>query len=182
MLTKYFKILFVSMFSIVAILFSGCASVDIQDYKNEKPVLKLEDYLNGKLEAHGIFEDRSGLVVKRFHVMMNCKWENGVGTLEEDFVYSDGTKSRRVWTIKKTADSKYVGTASDVIGEAKGESAGNAFYWEYILDLPVGDSTYKVKFEDWMYLMDDKVMLNKSKMYKFGIYLGEVTLTFIKGS
>ena len=114
--------------------------------------------------------------------MMNCKWENGVGTLEEDFVYSDGTKSRRVWTIKKTADSKYVGTASDVIGEAKGESAGNAFYWEYILDLPVGDSTYKVKFEDWMYLMDDKVMLNKSKMYKFGIYLGEVTLTFIKGS
>jgi len=68
-----------------------------------------------------------------------------------------------------------------VIGEAHGESAGNAFHWKYTLDLPVGDSNYHVKFDDWMYLMDDKIMLNKSKMSKFGVYLGEVTLVFIKG-
>lgn len=165
---------------VVMTIFVGCSSVSIKNYKDEKPVLVLENYLDGKLKAHGIFQDRSGLVVKRFVVDMNCKWQNGIGTLEEDFYYSDGTKSRRVWTIKKTADGKYTGTASDVIGEAFGESAGNAFYWEYILDLPVGDTSYKVKFEDWMYLMDNKIMLNKSKMYKFGIYLGEVTLTFIK--
>jgi hypothetical protein len=28
--------------------------------------------------------------------------------------------------------------------------------------------------------MDDKVMLNKAVMSKFGIYLGEVTLSFYK--
>lgn len=159
---------------------AGCASVGIQDYKNEKPELKLEQYLNGNLEAFGMFQDRSGLVVKRFHVAMKATWVGDVGTLEEDFVYSDGTKSRRVWTIKKTAENKYIGTAGDVIGEAKGETAGNAFFWKYTLDLPVGDATYKVKFDDWMYLMDDRIMLNRSKMSKFGIYLGEVTLTFIK--
>ena len=103
---------------VLATILTGCTSVNIKDYQNEKPVLKLEEYLNGKLEAHGIFQDRSGLVVKRFRVDMNCKWENGVGVLEEDFIYSDGTKSRRVWTIKKTADGKYTGTAADVIGEA----------------------------------------------------------------
>ncbi len=166
--------------TISILIWTGCATVKVEDYKNEKPVLVLENYLNGKLEAHGMFEDRFGKVVKRFHVIMNCKWENGVGTLEEDFKYSDGTTSRRVWTVKKVGEGKYIGTAGDVIGEANGVTAGNAFYWEYILDLPVGNTSYRVKFEDWMYLMDDKIMLNKSKMYKFGIYLGEVTLAFIK--
>jgi hypothetical protein len=29
-----------------------------------------------------------------------------------------------------------------------------------------------------MYLMDDQVMLNKARMSKWGIFLGEVTLAF----
>ena len=39
---------------------------------------------------------------------------------------------------------------------------------------------YEVQFDDWMYLMDDKVMLNKAVMSKFGFRLGEVTLSFQK--
>lgn len=165
-----------------AFLLAGCASVEVQDYSNEGPRLKLEEYLNGDLTAYGMFQDRSGLVVKRFEVSMKGTWKDNVGILEEDFVYSDGSKSRRVWTIKKISEDKYVGTASDVIGEAHGEVAGNAFFWNYTLDLPVGETTYKVEFNDWMYLMNDTIMLNRSKMSKFGIYLGEVTLTFIKRS
>jgi hypothetical protein len=87
------------IFALLTTIMTGCASVNIQDYKSEKPVLKLEEYLNGDLEAFGMFQDRSGLVVKRFHVTMKATWVSDVGTLEEDFVYSDGTKSRRVWTI-----------------------------------------------------------------------------------
>jgi hypothetical protein len=158
----------------------GCSSTTIKDYQKEVPKLVMEEYFNGSLEAHGIFQDRSGLVVKRFKVIMNCSWKDGVGTLDEDFVYSDGTKSRRVWTLTKIAENKFKGTASDVIGEAYGEVAGNAFQWNYTLDLPVGEKTIHVQFDDWMYLMDNRVMLNKSKMSKFGIYLGEVTLAFVK--
>ncbi|MFZ9138193.1 MAG: DUF3833 family protein, partial [Hylemonella sp.] len=33
-----------------------------------------------------------------------------------------------------------------------------------------------------MYLVDDKVMLNRATMRKFGIRLGEVTLSFYKQS
>lgn len=170
---------FIFMVSVLGVL-TGCSSAQIKDYQKEKPVLVLEDYLKGSLEAHGFFQDRSGMVVKRFKVLMKGTWNNDVGTLEEDFLYSDGSKSRRVWTIKKQKDGKYIGTASDVIGEAIGETAGNAFRWKYTLDLPVGDSSYHVHFDDWMYLMDDEVMLNKSKMSKFGIYLGEVTLVFLR--
>lgn len=161
-------------------LLMGCSSIQVQDYKNEKPRLILEDYLNGNIEAHGFFQDRSGKIVKRFKVLMKGTWNGSIGTLEEDFQYSDGTNSRRVWTLKKQTNGKYTGTAADVIGEATGEAAGNAFRWKYTLDLPVDDKTYHVQFDDWMYLMEDGVMLNKSKMSKFGFYLGEVTLVFFK--
>lgn len=162
--------------------FVGCSSVAVDQYKDEKPTLSLEDYFNGDLDAYGIFQDRSGLVVKRFKVKMKASWENGVGTLDEDFSYSDGSKSKRVWTLRRTGPGKYTGTAADVIGTAEGKTAGNAFHWKYTLDLPVDNKNYHVKFDDWMYLMDDGVMLNKSKMSKFGIYLGEVTLSFVKRS
>lgn len=170
---------FLMLTSIIGFL-TGCTTTQVQDYKNEKPVLVLEDYLNGNLEAHGFFQDRSGLIVKRFKVKMKASWVGATGTLDEDFEYSDGTKSKRVWTLKKEGHGKFTGTASDVIGTANGEAAGNAFRWYYTLDLPVGDTTYHVKFDDWMYLLDDGIMMNKSKMSKFGIYLGEVTLVFFK--
>ncbi len=158
----------------------GCSSVSVDQYKNEKPLLSLEDYLSGDLEAHGMFQDRSGLVVKRFKVKMKATWENGVGTLDEDFTYSDGTTSKRIWTLRRVSEGRYTGTAADVIGTAEGQTAGNAFHWKYTLDLPVGKKSYHVQFDDWMYLMEGGVMLNRSKMSKFGIYLGEVTLAFVK--
>lgn len=170
---------FYFMVSILAFL-TGCSSTQVQDYKNEKPILVLEDYLNGNLEAHGFFQNRSGKIVKRFKVIMKANWNGNTGTLDEDFQYSDGTKSKRIWTLKKQTDGKYTGTAADVVGEAYGESAGNAFRWKYTLDLPVDDKSYHVQFDDWMYLMEDGIMLNKSKMSKFGFNLGEVTLVFFK--
>ena len=39
---------------------------------------------------------------------------------------------------------------------------------------------YHVDFDDWMFLMNDKVMMNRSYMSKWGFRLGEVTLTFVK--
>lgn len=161
-------------------MITGCTSISVQEYKSEKPQLVLENYLDGHVDAYGFFQDRSGKVIKRFKVTMKGTWKNGVGTLDEDFIYSDGSKSKRIWTIKKTGPGTYSGTADDVIGEAHGETAGNAFQWKYTLELPVDGKKYHVQFDDWMYLMDDNIMLNKSKMYKFGIYLGEVTLTFVK--
>ena len=68
------------------------------------------------------------------------------------------------------------------LGEALGQTAGNAFRWKYTMALPVDGKVYEVQFDDWMYLMDDKTMLNKAVMSKYGIRLGEVTLSFTKPS
>jgi hypothetical protein len=46
--------------------------------------------------------------------------------------------------------------------------------------LPVDGRVWHVDFDDWMYLMDDRVMLNKATMSKWGVQLGEVTLSFTR--
>ncbi|MDZ7890775.1 MAG: DUF3833 domain-containing protein [Rhodoferax sp.] len=163
-----------------ALALGGCASQSIDQYRNDKPVLDLKEYFNGTLDAYGVFTDRSGSVVKRFTVVMNCSWQGDQGVLDEDFTYSDGTKQKRIWRLTRLADGRYTGTADDVIGTAQGQARGNAFYWAYTLSLPVDGSVYEVRFDDWMYLMTDKVMLNKATMSKFGVKLGEVTLSFTR--
>ena len=163
-----------------ALALTGCAGPQIGDYAAEKPVLDLRTYFNGTLDAYGVFTDRSGKVVRRFTVVMRCTWNGDEGVLDEDFIYSDGEKQKRIWRLKHLGNGRYSGTADDVKGEALGQTQGNAFRWNYTLLLPVDGSTYEVQFDDWMYLMDERVMLNKAEMSKFGVRLGEVTLSFVK--
>jgi hypothetical protein len=159
---------------------SGCASQNIDSYRSEKPVLDLQQYFNGTLDAFGVFTDRSGTVVKRFTVVMQCSWKDGQGVLDETFSYSDGSTQKRIWRLTALGQGRYSGQADDVVGQAQGQSQGNAFHWNYTLALPVDGTVYEVQFDDWMYLVNDRVMLNKASMRKFGIYLGEVTLSFNK--
>jgi len=163
-----------------AALLSACAGPAPSDYAAEKPVLVLRDYFNGELTAHGIFTDRNGKVARRFTVAMTGTWKGNEGVLDERFTYSDGSTERRVWRLTELGNGRYIGRADDVVGEAIGVASGNALNWQYTLRLPVDGKTYEVQFDDWMYLMDERVMINKAVMSKFGIRLGEVTLSFYK--
>lgn len=159
-------------------LLASCGSIQPSDYAAETPQLKLRDYFDGRVEGWGLVQQRGGRVLKRFHVTLDCSWQGQTGTLKEYFRYSDGSTQQRVWTVREVAPGRYVGTAPDVVGEANGEEAGNALHWRYTLRLPVDGSEYEVDFDDWMFLMDDKVLLNRARMSKFGIDVGEITMSF----
>lgn len=161
---------------------TGCAGVNVATYKAERPELRLEEYFNGTLDAWGMFQKRDGTVVKRFKVVIDASWTGNRGVLDERFTYSDGTTQRRVWNITRTAEGEYQGRADDVVGIANGEVSGNALRWIYTLELPVGEKIYHVDFDDWMYLQDDGILMNRSVMKKFGFRLGEITLFFKKRS
>jgi hypothetical protein len=161
-------------------LLAGCAAPTPADYAQQLPVLDLKSYFNGELIAHGMFADRSGKVQRRFIVDLKATWQGDQGTLEEDFRYSDGETERRVWRLVSHGNGSYTGTADDVVGVAQGQAAGNALNWRYTLRLPVDGSVYEVEFDDWMFLIDEQVMLNRAVMSKFGFRLGEVTLAFRK--
>ena len=154
----------------LAMFAGGCAPSPVRaDYAAERPQFELEKYFNGAVTAHGIFSDRSGKVVRRFTVAMNCNWTGSEGVLDEDFTYSDGKTERRTWRITKTGPGRY-----------SGEAAGNALNWRYTLRLPGDGKVYDVAFDDWMFQIDEHVVLNRAMMSKFGIHLGEVTRAFRK--
>ena len=159
---------------------SGCAGVSVESYKSETPVFSLREYFNGPVRAWGIFTDRSGQVQKRFSVEMSCSWQGEAGTLDESFLYSDGTRQRRIWHLLDRGQGRFEGRADDVVGVALGETSGNAFRWSYTMALKVGEQVWHVEFDDWMYLMDGQVLLNKSAMSKWGFHLGDVTLSFTR--
>jgi hypothetical protein len=158
---------------------SACSTIDPAIYANEKPKFDLKSYFNGTVDAWGVVTDRNGKVIKRFTVVLDCKWTGDTGVLDESFTYSDGTKDKRIWTLKKNGD-RYIGTASDVVGEATGIASGNALLWSYTMALPVDGKVYNVKFEDWMFLMDDEIMINRAEMRFYGFKTGEITLSFRK--
>jgi len=164
-----------------ALLAAGCSSIEPQVYAGEKPALDLKQYFSGTLVGHGLVMDRSGQVQRRFVVTIRATWDGDVGTLDEDFVWSDGEREKRVWTLRPTAGQpgRWTGTAADVKGEAAGIVAGNALNWSYTLLLKTKDGKrYDIDFDDWMFLVDDKVMLNRAVMRFWGFRVGEVLISF----
>ena len=156
----------------------GCAAPQIADHATEKASFDFKQYFDGTVMGHGLVNDRGGKVLRRFVVTMRCQWAGDKGTLNEDFVYDDGEKQNRVWNVQRQPDGRYVATAADVVGQAQGAGVGAAFNWRYTLKLPVRGSVYEVQFDDWMYRIDDKIVINKVVMSKFGIRVGELVLSF----
>jgi uncharacterized membrane-anchored protein len=150
------------------------------DFSNTKPVLRIEKYFVGQTRAWGIFEDRFGNLRRQFVVDIQGNWDGENLVLDENFRYSDGETDRRIWSIKKVNEHRYEGTASDVIGVAVGKAYGNALNWRYDMDMKVGEGTLRVHFNDWMYLQPSGVLVNRARVSKFGIEIGEVSLFFQK--
>jgi hypothetical protein len=161
---------------LMAFLSACTGGPTLDHYKGSGPPLELKEYFTGPIKAWGLVQDRKGHVTRRFDVTMVGTWEGDTGTLEEHFEYYDGATQKRTWTIKKIADNRYEGTAGDIIGKADGEIEGSAMRWAYQMDLPVGDKTYKITFDDWMFSMNDGILINRSYLKKFGITVAELTL------
>ncbi|MDJ0610548.1 MAG: DUF3833 domain-containing protein [Kiloniellales bacterium] len=149
-----------------------------EDFADKGPPLDLFEYFEGQTTAWGWFEDRFGDVRRQFRVSIDGTVSEGKLVLDEDFLYDDGEKDRRVWTITRTGPNSYSGTADDVIGEAAGTVAGNALNWTYRMLLPIGDSEWEVTFDDWMFLQEGGVLLNRAVVSKWGVEIGRVSIFF----
>lgn len=169
---------------LLPVALTGCSTTPISYYEHTQPKLELMSFFEGKTQAWGQFQGRDGQVKRRFTVDINGIVDDSTNskqlTLEESFVYDDGETQERIWTIVQTGTNQFEGTAADVIGVAKGETAGAALNWHYTLALPYQDSTIEVQFDDWMFLQDERTMINRAEVTKFGFKVGEVILFFRK--
>lgn len=160
------------------VLATACSSPDVSRYAQEKPVLDITQYFAGRTEAWGMFQKRSGEIVKRFHVVLNGQTTQDGFVLHEAFRYSDGTTQERTWTLRRQADGTWQGSAPDIVGTAAGQVAGNVLRWQYTMRLPVDNDVYDVQFDDMMILIDPQTMINRARVTKFGFEVGQVTIAF----
>jgi len=163
---------------LVPLWLAACGTPSLDDHRGAEPELELERFLDGRLTAHGIFQDRFGDLRRSFVVDVVGEWDGETLTLTEDFVYEDGTTERRVWELQQTGPESWRGSAEGVIGEATGEEAGNAFNWRYTIDLPTPDGPLRASFDDWLWRLDDRVMVNRAYVTKYGIEIGQLSIFF----
>lgn len=155
--------------------------MQIEDFTNKKPEFIPQEYFDGKLRAYGLVKDRSGKIIRTFKGELVGSWdENGLGTLDEKFIYDDGEKLSRVWKLKPTGEKTFDATAGDIVGTAKMVAKGNTVMIDYIMEVPFNDSTINISVKDWLHLQEDGIILNHSKMKKFGFVVGELVITIIK--
>jgi hypothetical protein len=161
---------------------AGCGSITVQDYADNTPTLVPEQFFNGQLTAHGLVKDRGGKVIRRFNADITAYWRDGVGTLEEDFVFDDGETDRRVWTLEPQRDGSYLGSAGDVVGKGRVTVAGNSMFLDYVLRIPYGNDTLDLHIDDRMYLVNPDTLINESRMLKFGFDVGAIVLVIQRQS
>lgn len=161
---------------------AGCSShgAYFQETAAQGPALNLVQFFTGRTEAVGMFQKRGGEAVQRFTVTIEGRMQGAQLVLDERFRYADGRTDRRVWTLTPDGEGRWTGRADDVVGEARGEVRGPVFRWRYRLRLPVDGDIVEVDFDDWMFLVDADHMLNRAAMSKWGVELGQVTLSFRK--
>lgn len=160
----------------------GCTSAQLSSYSDNTPKLIPQDFFNGTLKAHGIVKNRSGKVIRYFNADITAHWKNGVGTLDEKFIFNDGEIQYRTWTLtpKATSTSAFTATAGDVVGIGEGDFSGNALRLNYTLSVKYNDSTINLRVDDWMWLTDSKTLLNESTLTKYGFKVGSVQLVITK--
>ena len=88
----------------------------VEDFADNPPEFKIEDYFQGETWAWGVFEDRFGHLKRSFKVTMTGTVTNNQLVLDEDFIYDDGSVDKRIWKIDILDDNRYSGTADDVVG------------------------------------------------------------------
>ena len=175
---------------VLVTLFSGlsaCAKRDVTHLAERRPALALEQFFEGESVAYGIFEDRFGNLRRQFRVNLQGTINGNQLVLDEQFLYEDGEKAQRVWTIDKLDSGedgavRYQGQAIDVEGRANGRVSGNGLNWRYDVALNVGGRELEVHFDDWIYRQSEDVAINRAYVSKFGVEIGSVTIVFLRGN
>ncbi|MDG2176895.1 MAG: DUF3833 domain-containing protein [Gammaproteobacteria bacterium] len=168
------------IFIIAVVFLAGCSRVTLDDYRDTTPVLDLKTFFDGPLMAYGILQDRSGKVTRRFKATIDASWNGEQGTLVEHFIYDDGEEQDRIWQLSHLGNGRYTGVAGDVVGSASGEISGAAFNWKYNLEVPYNDGTIVVNLDDWLFLINEDHLMNRTVLRKFGFRVGELSLVIEK--
>ncbi len=147
------------------------------DYAGKGPQFDLRRHLNGPILCEGVIYGPTGRVSSRFIADMEGKWNGQTGTLSERFRYDNGSVQDRAWTLRLGNDGVIHATAPDVVGQGTGRAEGPAVQLRYRIRLDKDAGGHVLDVVDWMYLMDNGTIMNRSQFRKFGIKVAELVAT-----
>ncbi len=164
---------------VVVVLVGGaCAPMRPEEFEGSEPRFVPEAFFAGRTRGHGFFQDRFGRIRREFRVEIAGRVEGDTLHLDEEFVYLDGERERRSWTILRLPGGRYEGRSADIEGVAVGRAIGRAANWRYTFLLPIGGQRWAFSVDDWMLLQDEHTLLNRSSFSKFGFEVGQAVILF----
>jgi hypothetical protein len=147
------------------------------DYAGKGPDFDLRRHLSGPLTCEGVIFGPTGRVTSRFVADMTGTWDGATGTLAEVFRYDSGTVQHRAWTLALAPDGKIAATAADVVGTGEGRVEGSGVLLSYRIRLTPEAGGHVLDVTDWMYLLENGAIMNRSQFRKFGIKVAELVAT-----
>ena len=139
-----------------------------------------EEFFLGNVAASGFFEDRFGNVRRRFSAEVRGHIEDKTLILQEDFRFDNGEDQQVRWTIDRDRRGNYQGTSNSIVGKALGKKSMDIVRWVYRVSIPVGRFSLLCRCSDVFYQQTETVVLNRTKLRKFGFLIGEITIVFQK--
>lgn len=150
------------------------------EYEGKGPRFDLRQHLNGPILCEGVIYGPTGRVSSRFVADFDARWEGNVGTMREEFRYDSGATQRREWRLTLGNDGSIRAEADDVVGAGTGIQAGPTVQLNYRIRLPEESGGHVLDTVDWMYLMDNGSIMNRSQFRKYGIKVAELVATMRK--
>jgi hypothetical protein len=157
--------------------FLGFRGQSPEDYSGKGPDFDLRQHLNGPIQCEGVIYGPTGRVTSRFDADFHAHWDGNVGILTEEFRYDSGARQARQWKLTLGNDGSIRAEAPDVVGQGSGMQKGPAVLLKYRIRLPEDSGGHVLDATDWMYLIDNGTIMNRSQFRKFGITVAELVAT-----
>lgn len=149
----------------------------LQDFEGQGPYFDIREELKGDILCEGVIYGPLGKISSRFVADMQVQWEGNVGRMTEKFVYDNGDIQDRAWTLTVGNDGSVKAHAEDVVGTGTGQINGPSFLMHYKLQLPEASGGHVLNAVDWMYMVENGSIINRSQFRKYGIKVAEIVAT-----
>ncbi len=147
------------------------------DYADRTPQVDIREALNGPLLCEGVIYGPTGRVTSRFVADFDAHWDGNRGFMTERFRYDSGTEQTREWRLTLGNDGNIRAEADDLVGPGEGKQQGSAVHLNYRIRLPESAGGHTLDVNDWMYMVENGTIINRSQFRKFGIKVAELVAT-----
>ena len=155
----------------------GFAAQSPSDYANAAETFDIREHLDGPIDCEGVIFGPTGRVSSRFVAEFDAKWNGDTGVMAEHFRYDSGSEQDREWRLTLLDGGRIRAEADDLVGRGTGQQSGNGVVLRYSIRLSESAGGHVLDVVDWMYLMENGTIMNRSQFRKYGIKVAELVAT-----